>query len=71
MSNYIFRTTDEATLKRVQAEFEDYIGRETKITAPGELTVYSLPQRHTKRGEEEGKPQRITKREREEGIIPR
>lgn len=72
MSNYIYRNENEEVLKRVRDEFIEYVGRDAKITGPGELTVYGLPQKAKKRGDEEEKrPQRVTKAERETGYIPR
>jgi len=69
--NVIFRSDNEATLKRVEDEYL-YIGREVKRTGPNELTVFALPQRTAKKkAEEEKAAQRLSKREREEGVIPR
>ncbi len=72
MSHYKYRNQDLKVLKRIQAEFEDYVGRETKIEGDT-LTVFDRPQKKftPKAGEDEKRPQRVTKAERETGYIPR
>lgn len=44
MKNVVFRSADPEVMARVMEEYQ-YIGREVKVTGPGELTIYGKPQK--------------------------